>query len=660
MEPFDRFDEVPVPDQWDEIVDRAGPAIGEPGSGEDGATATHRRRSTWVLVGAVASVLGLVVGFVALSRGGDGDDAIGDIVVTPTDVVDTPTEAVDAADDPPPDTPTPVDEDEQVALTCSNASELAEIGQLLRSGQPTYDYQPARDVAQLVEWSDVVVAGDLVSARRTSAANGETYTSIEVANVEVLAGVGTVERIGSPSLWAEGLGDDPLADTVVFEGVRFIAFLDAFPAAPGGWAPYVGGIGFGCAGTRGEASPVAESLAGLDTEIQDLSIDDVIARVSVVADRQTEGISRPVFADDVCPPQSALDFGARDGFTQVFFPRDEVFPIQIIGAPGGTPADPFALIQRWDEATDESIDGERVEVVPIDGVDVGIATFDNGNGEATWRLADGSIGYLRSRGLDRDDIEEIVGALSGRALDAPVPGFDLDAGATDRFVVLHESVNTDVSSSGAMSECRRNGDPWIYRVYAINGDPVARFVAVIDRGPAPYAIGEVGPTTVIIEGVDDAEAPGVGDVIDADVDRFAALTRQPSIAEQDNTPDELLLGLDTEAVLTLFDATGDGLSDQVVALSLRLADGVTFLEVDWADFESHPDAARYLVELDGGGAGASNGGAGNTSIAGSTSGFRLGPADATEPVVVTVKIVDADGRLLQLSPTVRIVPEESR
>lgn len=656
MEPFDRFDDVPVPDQWDEILDRAGSPTDSPDADDDLVPTAHRRRSNWVLAGAAASMLGLVVGFLAINRDARSDDASGEIVVTPTvasDVAATSTTTGTAID------PVVGTVDEGVPasiLPCANGAELSEIGELLRSGQPTYDYQPARDVAQLVDWADVVVAGDLVSAQRTATANGMGYTSIEVANVEVLAGTGTVGRIGSPSDWAQGQGDDPLAETVEFDGVRFVAFLEAFPAAPGGWAPYVEGFGFGCAADPGADSPVAESLAGLNVEIQNLPIDDVIARVGVAADRQSEGITRPVFPDDLCPPQFALDFGTGEGFASVFFPRDEVFPIQIIGAPGGTPADPFALIQRWDEVTDEWIDGERVDIVSVGGVEVGIATFDNGNGEATWQLADGSFGYLRSRGLTSDDIEEIVGALTGRSLDAPVPGFDVDPAATDRFVLLHESVNTDVSSSGAMSECRRTGDPWIFRVYAINGDPVARFVAVIDRGPVPYAIGEVGRTTVIIEGVDDPDAPGIDDVIDADAARFDELTRQPTIAEQDNTPPDVPIGGDTDAVLTLFDATGDGVADQTVALSISVSEEVSFLQVAWADFVAHPDADRYVVEIAGGGVGASRGGEGSALIVGSTSGFRLGPADATEPAVVTVKILDADGRLLQLSPTVRLVP----
>jgi len=155
------------------------------------------------------------------------------------------------------------------ALRCSRPEELNAILVLLRSGQPTYDYQPAQDLAQLVGWTDVSISGSIDSAIRTSE---NSYTVLSVSNVEVLAGSGDVDEFASSSLWASGHGPDPLADDVEFAGLRFVALLGADPDAPGGWQPYaVEGLMIGC----DDDVAVGSLAGGVPSYLTALSLDEI-------------------------------------------------------------------------------------------------------------------------------------------------------------------------------------------------------------------------------------------------------------------------------------------------------------------------------------------------------------------------------------------------
>ena len=87
------------------------------------------------------------------------------------------------------------------------------------------------------------------------------------------------------SLWAEGLGPDPLEDAVTVDGLAFLAFVTTFPAAPGGFAADVQGLVVSCAGTAEPAEPIMEQLP---SDVAGLSI-DVLVTI----------LSSPVEADDV-------------------------------------------------------------------------------------------------------------------------------------------------------------------------------------------------------------------------------------------------------------------------------------------------------------------------------------------------------------------------
>ncbi len=173
-------------------------------------------------------------------------------------------------------------------MDCASADDLDEIVALLRSGQPTYDYQPAADLAELVGWADLSVTGSIDSAVRRGGGDS-SYLALTVSDVEVLAGAGDVSEFGSMAFWASGQGPDPLLDNVNFEQLRFVAMLDQFPAAPGGYAPYVEGLVLGC---ESDTIPV-RSLAEPPPNADDLSLSELaeLVRADAAGPVRAEGVA---------------------------------------------------------------------------------------------------------------------------------------------------------------------------------------------------------------------------------------------------------------------------------------------------------------------------------------------------------------------------------
>ncbi|RLE21309.1 MAG: hypothetical protein DRJ50_09395 [Actinobacteria bacterium] len=199
-------------------------------------------------------------------------------------------------------------------------------------------------------------------------------------------------------------------------------------------------------------------------------------------------------------------------------------PIQIIGHGVDGPAKPFAVVERF-FASDRNPGGEKSVV--INGLDVYVTTHPNGNGEAAWNLPDGSQGYLRSRGLSRGDLLTILTALSPRAIDAEIPGFDYTNNEVDGLELVAEQMNTNVARGmGVGSQCRVDGTDYLYRVDTVEGDALIQFAVVIDRSP-PIDVGMVNETVVIISGGAHPGAPTVSDVINADDSTWQRLLDLP-------------------------------------------------------------------------------------------------------------------------------------
>lgn len=509
MNEFDEFDEllnIEVRDQWAEIVDRAETRHDEFATSGNRNAALSQRRNGVLVLGAAAAIVALLAGLLLVDRTPD------EVVVTPaTEPTSTEPAAADSVPAQSPTTTLPV----ASSIDCGSQTALAEIGDLFRSGQPTYDYTAARDVAELVDWSEVVVTGTISSVQRQQGGL-ETYTVFDVADVEVLAGSGEVESFVTNSVWPFFDEPDPLGEPVALDGVRFVAFLIPLElnSAPSRWLPKVDGFAFDC-----DALPT-ESIAGLPPDAAGLSVRAIVDLVRSPSEGQS--IMRPVFPPDVCAATSARGTGLPLTNDATFFarPSDNPIAIQIIGTDDTTPAAPFAWVQR------SFGDNRAVRELRV---------FDNGNGEASWDIGDGSQGYLRTRGLDETAIREILDALTPLPADSVFPGFSMES---DRWESLHETMNTDLTVIGARSECQVQGvEPQTagvtlqYTVFAVDGDPILRYGAVIDR-PLPLDVAVVGQTVIIVSGFDDPAAPNATQVTNADPNEWQDLLGRPTSDEQ--------------------------------------------------------------------------------------------------------------------------------
>jgi hypothetical protein len=136
--------------------------------------------------------------------------------------------------------------------------DLTDIESTIRSGLPTYDYNPKADAAELVADADRIISGELTSVSRVDDGVNEQRTVFTTA-----AG----ERFEMFSHWADRSAADPLEDGVTLHDVVFVAVLHEWQ---GRLSLGVQGGGFGCAGSNEAARPFIETpppdLAGLSVD----------------------------------------------------------------------------------------------------------------------------------------------------------------------------------------------------------------------------------------------------------------------------------------------------------------------------------------------------------------------------------------------------------
>jgi hypothetical protein len=369
---------------------------------------------------------------------------------------------------------------------------------------------------------------------------------------------------------------------------------------------------------------------------------------TTAAGTPSAGIIRPVVASGLCEPVVARE-GVADGLALFARPSNNPIPIQIIGDPVDGPVGAFALVQRY---FGDAYEIRAQETVDIDGVPVGVSVYDNGNGEVTWNLADGSQGYLRSRGLDREVLIEMVSALAPRPVSAPIPGFDYTTGGGDMTALelLHEQMSTEVTGRSAGSECQVAATGYRYWISAVVGDPVFQYGGVIDR-PAPLEVGVRNGALVVIEGLADPTAPTVSDVINADPVAWLDLrSRLQPLAEGGPLVSIISPGVDVVVAL----APVDEATAPTSYLTLRLAtrEGATFLEIHTADAVLAPDAAFWATEIDG----RRSFTTAAPAMIGSVMGTRIGDATAINPFSVTISIIDGGDFVLQTTGPIQLTP----
>ena len=246
----------------------------------------------------------------------------------------------------------------------------------------------------------------------------------------------------------------------------------------------------------------------------------------------TNLITRPYIDPSVCEAGAVSVYTSNDITYRPFaLTREEPIPLQVIAEPSGGLAKPFAVVVRL-FASDREFPSEHPVI--INGTEVNITISDNGNGQAAWSLPDGSKAYLRSRDLDQSAIEALVARLTPRDRTAPLPGFDIaPADDPNELVVLHEHLNTGLSGTVTIFECRAVTSQYIYRVRVIDGDPVFVHFGIIDV-PRPYAVGVNGDGAITIYGLPAPDAPTLQQVVNADPATWAALPIQ--LYEQGTSP----------------------------------------------------------------------------------------------------------------------------
>lgn len=355
-------------------------------------------------------------------------------------------------------------------------------------------------------------------------------------------------------------------------------------------------------------------------------------------------LDRPIVGAEQCVPVYARE-GEIDGLNMFAHVSADPATVQVIGDADLGAAGPFAMVLRY--AANTGLPPASAESFEVNGRSYQVHLYDNGNGVMQWTLDDGTIGYVRSRGLDRDALIAIASGLTARPPDVAVPGFDFAApeNRTD-LDLLAESLDSDVRGRVARSECRtRAGEVTSYvQVRTLIGDPVFKFAGVIDR-PPPGSVARVDDAIVMIDASADSVATA-DDIVNADQQMWAELLTRSDRPEIETGYE---IAIDEPFPVMLLNADTD-IPASTLTLRLVEREGVVFLEVDTADTVVDPDAALWVTSIVGRGGGRSSAGAGGVL------GYRLGDAPLTGEVIVTIQTVDLTDTPLQSTLSVRLLP----
>ena len=151
-------------------------------------------------------------------------------------------------------------------ITCEGADGAVDI---VRTGLPTYDYNPAESLDVLVNRVDLVVAGVLDSVERVSsnAPQDDSITQLRVSDVQILSSTNdelATSLLEDPviemgSVWALRSEPDPIGTQRSFaDGTYFVAFLRA-PELGLGLHPDVQGLHIAC-DSNARLQPVIEAM----------------------------------------------------------------------------------------------------------------------------------------------------------------------------------------------------------------------------------------------------------------------------------------------------------------------------------------------------------------------------------------------------------------
>jgi hypothetical protein len=299
-----------------------------------------------------------------------------------------------------------------------------------------------------------------------------------------------------------------------------------------------------------------------------------------------EPIVRPVVDPAICAPIFARGDGELSTSSEPLrtFARgsNQVVPHQVIADPTQGPAGPFVVVLRYFETDGRTVRGPGVDV---NGIMANLGVYDNGNGEAQWTVPDGSVAYLRARGVTADELLAVARALVPRPADARVPGFDVEpvAGWPDGFELVVDANNDDERTGrGAYSQCTVAATGLTYQLSVGSGDELLQYLRVIDYVP-PLEVGMRDGAVLIVLGPADPAAPTVDDIVDAPPDEWRRLQAQPwpGTGSGDVRWESLTVG--SEFLIELVPSPGLVSEPMYVTVSLRRDEGQYSIAFDTSE-----------------------------------------------------------------------------
>lgn len=133
---------------------------------------------------------------------------------------------------------------------------FAEFLTTITANGPTYDYDPATDMVDLLENVDHVITGTIDQVQRRKGEEGSdraewvTFTSSDARVVWSQDSLEAAPTVFSASGgWPDGVGLDPIAESVSVVDVEYFAALHSFADAPGGYVASIQGFGLACVGS---------------------------------------------------------------------------------------------------------------------------------------------------------------------------------------------------------------------------------------------------------------------------------------------------------------------------------------------------------------------------------------------------------------------------
>ncbi len=273
----------------------------------------------------------------------------------------------------------------------------------------------------------------------------------------------------------------------------------------------------GCSTTE-EVQPTTSTSTDFSTS----QTETPTPNVPTTAANGRKPIVRPYIDPAVCGAGAATETNFTNDTSYPFaVTREAPIPLQVIAEPVDGIAHPFAVVLRLFHPDRNFTSGE---ITDINDAQVSIDVEENGNSQATWTLPDGSVAYLRARDLGETELVALISGLTPRDSTAAIPGFDYRGGSTSAGTLrlLHEGTNTGLDGTIRTFQCETGAGQHIYRVRAIDGDPLVIYLGVIDA-PRPYAVEANGSGAITIYGTQDPAAPTLAQVTDADPGVWAAL-----------------------------------------------------------------------------------------------------------------------------------------